>query len=265
MTAQRTHDQEVVLEKIRHHLAELNAKFGFASRLARENHWPSSFAYEVMDEYARFLFIAREGGHPVSPPALIDKAWHLHLLHTDAYWFDFCPNILQMPLHHTPATGTQEEKIRFADWSGQTLLSYRKFFGTPSALWKETSPVDNKSSLRSLSFVVGGIGLGMGLCALFANAVSFVVFGLGFLILSFFLFRSSQETIYRRSIKGDSGTFGGNSCSSTPVSVSLWGDSGSSSTSGHSGHGGHGGSHGGHSCGGGHGCGGHGCGGGGGH
>jgi hypothetical protein len=70
----------------------------------------------------KFLFIAREGGHPVSPSPIIDKAWHLHLLYTKEYWSDFCPNILGFNLDHSPHTGDPSASDKFANWTDQTLV-----------------------------------------------------------------------------------------------------------------------------------------------
>jgi hypothetical protein len=40
----------------------------------------------VLGEYRRFLFLAMEAGHPVSPSRAVDLAWHQHLLDTRSYW-----------------------------------------------------------------------------------------------------------------------------------------------------------------------------------
>ncbi len=72
---------------------------------------------------------------PSARPPSSTRPWHLHLVHTEDYWGDFCPNLLKIPLHHSPATGTHSEAAMFADWSGKTLASYRKFFGPPPPLW----------------------------------------------------------------------------------------------------------------------------------
>src|ERR1700733_1239117 len=122
-----TLDQEELYGKIRAHLSKLGKPF--CSRLARENKWTHAFTQRVIEEYGKFLFIAREGGHPVTPSFFIDKVWHLHLLYTEAYWNDLCPNILKMNLTHSPHTGDSKENAKFAEWFKQTLLSYQKFFG----------------------------------------------------------------------------------------------------------------------------------------
>ncbi len=42
------------------------AEFSFTRRLARENGWSIDFAYRVVGEYKRFLFLLAAAGHPVS-------------------------------------------------------------------------------------------------------------------------------------------------------------------------------------------------------
>jgi hypothetical protein len=248
-----TAPQTDLLGQIREHLVLVDAKYGFAQRLARENGWATNFAQRVVDEYAKFLFIAREGGHPVSPPPIIDKAWHLHLVHTEDYWGTFCPNILKMQLHHSPATGTHDESARFADWSGQTLASYGKYFGSPPQIWlshprrRRAGPAV-KSALTAAAFA-----LAAAVTSIFNGAVTNAA---GFFLIGAMVFCFAFVIIFAfQSIARAKGTAAncGSSCGGSD------GGSGGSDTSGHSGHGG------GHGCSGGHGCGGHGCGGGGGH
>ncbi|MFN7741158.1 MAG: glycine-rich domain-containing protein [Cyanobacteriota bacterium] len=59
----------------------------------------------MLGEYRRFLFLAMQAGHPVSPSRPVDLAWHQHLLDTRSYWQEFCPRVLGRPLHHTPSRG----------------------------------------------------------------------------------------------------------------------------------------------------------------
>jgi hypothetical protein len=109
----------------------------FRERLAKENGWSPGRAERVIGEYRRFAFLAAAAGHPVSPPPAVDEVWHLHLIHTRAYWEEFCPKVLGKPLHHDPSSGGAGEKRKFADWYARTVESYRRFFGgePPADLW----------------------------------------------------------------------------------------------------------------------------------
>jgi hypothetical protein len=96
----------------------------------------------VLGEYRRFLFLAMEAGHPVSPSRAVDLAWHQHLLDTRSYWQEFCPRVLGQPLHHTPSRGSKEERQRMWERYRRTLASYRTFFGEapPADLWPAAVP-----------------------------------------------------------------------------------------------------------------------------
>ena len=84
-----------------------------------------------MEEYRRFAFLAAVAGHSVSPSEIVDEVWHLHLLYSLAYWNDFCPHVLQKPLHHFPSTGTPADQAKHGDWYARTLDSYQRYFGSP--------------------------------------------------------------------------------------------------------------------------------------
>ena len=155
-----TPDQELLYQNICTHLTGLCKRTPFLNRLAKENGWPLTFAQQVVEEYAKFLFIAKVAGHDVSPSPIIDKAWHLHLLNTENYWYEFCPNIIQMALHHTPHTGKKEDDAKFAGWMQSTLNSYRRFFGAPSPIWTAPDRTSYRSGLRIAAFTMGGVSLG---------------------------------------------------------------------------------------------------------
>ncbi len=108
-----------------------DAAFPFSSRLAKENQWSLAYTNRVIAEYKRFAFLSVEAGHPVSPSEDVDQVWHLHLTYSQSYWKDFCPEILQTPLHHSPTRGGVDESAKFDNWYRKTFESYRRFFGEP--------------------------------------------------------------------------------------------------------------------------------------
>lgn len=127
------------LETFRFGSAEMQATF--CRRLAQENGWSLSYTQRVLAEYKKFLILAALG-QPVSPSYAVDQAWHLHLLFTDSYWNDLCPNYLRRPLHHFPSTSSDEtEKLH--QWYMQTLESYHRVFEAkpPGDIWPEAEQI----------------------------------------------------------------------------------------------------------------------------
>ena len=118
-------------------IGDPEASLGFAQRLARDSNWSLAFARRVIEEYKKFLFLAMEAGHPVTPSDEVDQAWHLHLVYTESYWNELCRDILPRPLHHGPTKGGKREGDKFNDWYAKTLRSYERFFGQapPADIW----------------------------------------------------------------------------------------------------------------------------------
>ena len=103
----------------------------FAARLARENGWSRQHAERVVAEYLRFVWLAVNCGHPVTPSDDVDRAWHLHLCYTRSYWIELCEQTLGRPLHHGPTRGGGNEDAKYRDWYARTLESYCAKFGAP--------------------------------------------------------------------------------------------------------------------------------------
>ena len=144
--------QILIYERIRtFSLDQPCAALPFSKRLAKDNGWSLDYAQRVIEEYKKFTFLAVVTDHPVTPSDPVDQAWHLHLSYTRSYWEEFCPNVLQMPLHHEPTRGGQTEQQKFDDWYDQTLTSYERFFGTvpPVDVW----PTPEMRCERDLNFV----------------------------------------------------------------------------------------------------------------
>jgi len=109
----------------------------FARRLARENAWSQAYAERVIGEYRRFVFLAIEAGHVVTPSEQVDQAWHLHLIYTRSYWDGLCREVLGRPLHHGPTQGGASEQAKYIGCYEQTLASYERLFGErpPQDIW----------------------------------------------------------------------------------------------------------------------------------
>ncbi|MEM8961171.1 MAG: hypothetical protein AAGD38_06825 [Acidobacteriota bacterium] len=100
----------------------------FTRRLARDNAWQLAYALAVVEEYRRFLYLAKVAGHVVTPSDEVDQAWHLHLVYTRSYWDELCGEVLGEPLHHGPTRGGKPEQAKYNDLYARTLESYRRVF-----------------------------------------------------------------------------------------------------------------------------------------
>ena len=115
----------------------------FSRRLAEQNGWPLGYARRVVDEYRRFVLLARISGHAVTPSDEVDQAWHLHLCDSRDYWEVFCPQVLGQPLHHEAGRGKAGEAEQHARQYGDTLASYQAVFGEtpPADIWPVCRPL----------------------------------------------------------------------------------------------------------------------------
>jgi uncharacterized protein (TIGR04222 family) len=109
----------------------------FTGRLRKETGWSAARAGRALFEYRRFVMLAAACEHMVSPSEAVDRIWHLHLTETRRYWDEFCPQVLQYPLHHEPSRGGAEEEARFAELYRRTLEAYAQAFGEapPPDIW----------------------------------------------------------------------------------------------------------------------------------
>ena len=151
------------------------ASFKFSDRLARENGWSKKFALQCIEEYKKFVFLAKHAGHPVTPSLEVDEAWHLHMIYTRSYWEEMCKEI-EFQLHHGPTKGGKAEDVKFTDWYAKTKDSYRKFFGEPpSAFWPSSeirfSPQDVVQILQDVAQVLQDVALALQVAALLAAEV----------------------------------------------------------------------------------------------
>lgn len=137
-----TEQQRVLYERIADFVIDdEDAELSFADRLALENGWAPEFAQRAILEYKKFVFLAMEAGHAVTPSDEVDQVWHLHLTYSKSYWDRFCKEVLPRPLHHCPTVGGLAETEKFRLQYQQTLESYKKFFGKAPAkdLWPKVS------------------------------------------------------------------------------------------------------------------------------
>lgn len=133
-----TEPQQALWEELKHfRLDEPGVPLPFSARLARENNWKLHYALRAVHEYRRFIFLACEAGHPVTPSVVVDQVWHLHLVYTQSYWKDLCGNLLGKEIHHGPTPGGQEAQGNYRSLYQQTLDSYERLFAQvpPADIW----------------------------------------------------------------------------------------------------------------------------------
>lgn len=113
------------------------ADFPFSKKLAQEEKWTPRFTKKAIEEYKKFVYLCCILPNGASPSEVVDKVWHMHLIYTQNYWEEFCPNILQTKLHHHPSKGGSNEKQKHKIWFDSTLKNYQEIFGQqpPADIW----------------------------------------------------------------------------------------------------------------------------------
>lgn len=204
-----------------------NATFPFSKKLAKEENWSSDFAQKAIAEYKKFVYLCCILPNGASPSEIVDKVWHMHLIYTQNYWEDFCPNILKRSLHHHPSTGGSSESVKHQNWFLETLENYRAVFSQepPSAIWNHQTPKLKAKTfwLRHLKLIpVAAVLLLLGSCSNKVSSVLltvFVLFFASFLIIYIIggIFESQVNKNKENNQNGDGGSScsgGGSSCSS---------------------------------------------------
>ena len=129
----------------------------FEQKLREQTGWSKHFCQKAMIEYKRFAYLASKSSSPITPSQIIDEVWHLHLTFSRCYWGEFCPNLLNYPLHHEPAT--QAEVKTTENQYRHTLLLYKRHFNAvpPSEFWpvipKKVETQNGRSMTKALAFL----------------------------------------------------------------------------------------------------------------
>ncbi|MCQ4140245.1 hypothetical protein [Chryseobacterium sp. EO14] len=174
-------------------LDESAADFPFSKKLAKEENWTETFTRKAIDEYKKFAYLCCKLPNGASPSEIIDKVWHMHLIYTQNYWEEFCPEVLQQKLHHQPSQGGECENEKHKSWFAETLENYEKIFEQepPKDIWKPTqipskkrkiSPFVKIFILLSISLVIyfcmennnGGWGIFLALIFVFVLIVMII-------------------------------------------------------------------------------------------
>ena len=142
-------------------------EIGFVRHLMRQQGWSREHCLRTIEEYKKYVFLASVAGQQAVPSDPVDQVWHLHMLYSEPYWEDFCPNVLGRRLQHCPAQGGWQERERFHHLYRATIESYRQFFGEPpldlwppadirfgSDLQRQGVPIGRRPGLRQLLAVL---------------------------------------------------------------------------------------------------------------
>ncbi|AKK72544.1 hypothetical protein OK18_07800 [Chryseobacterium gallinarum] len=119
-----------------------DAAFPFSKKLAKEENWSRDFTAKAIEEYKKFVYLCCILPNGASPSKIVDKVWHMHLIYTQNYWEDFCPNILKRNLHHHPSKGGVEDQSKHRNWFIYTLKAYQQIFymEAPKEIWLQNTP-----------------------------------------------------------------------------------------------------------------------------
>ncbi|ANF50687.1 hypothetical protein A0O34_09195 [Chryseobacterium glaciei] len=117
-----------------------NVDFPFSKKLAKEEKWSVDFTKKAIEEYKKFVYLCCVLPNGASPSEIVDKVWHMHLIYTQNYWEEFCPDILKRKLHHHPSKGGFAEKDKHQNWFSDTLKNYKEIFNqdAPEDIWNST-------------------------------------------------------------------------------------------------------------------------------
>ncbi len=213
---------------------------GLLPRVGREQRWTPAYAQRAAQEYRRFLLLSTLGA-PVTPSAVVDEVWHLHLLFTRDYWERLTP-MLPAPLHHEPGGGQPGDAARFRAQYEATLDAYARTFGErpPADIWPDPRRSRARrehvqgSARRSGLWLALGVAVVTGLTFAWSHVALLLALGAGLIALLIVTLTPPElsPTALRRRSDGDlgvtwvGGTSGGD-CA--PGSDSSCSDGGGSS------------------------------------
>ena len=153
----------------------------FSKKLRQSEGWSDADTDRVLEEYRRFLYLARARGVDPVPPGPIDAAWKMHLSYTRNYWDSLVPVVLRRPLHrHAMATGDPDR--RKSAFAALTTAYEAEFSAAPPAdIWGDPDQRDWGTWVAIL--LLGGV-LG-----------GFSAFGLMHLLAALFGIELGDETV----------------------------------------------------------------------
>jgi hypothetical protein len=123
-------------------------KYGFSTRLAKENYWTKSFTEKAILEYKKFMYLAATEEAMVSPSEIVDTVWHQHLIFTQSYQ-EFCA-LLGKQVQHIPSTHHKPDLQKFRLAKARTVQLYEKAFGQqPNEIWNYQDMFDSLNLVKA--------------------------------------------------------------------------------------------------------------------
>lgn len=136
----------------------------FASKVAKKTGWDLSFALRAVEEYKKFVFLGVTADFFVTPPKIIDRVWHEHLLFTRSYR-EFCRTVLRHDFdHHPELVPTGDQTAVFQAQYEATLERYEAEFNMapPAVIWGtpkfKSRRVDKTAKMKSKEVPAGDGG-----------------------------------------------------------------------------------------------------------
>lgn len=209
-----------------------DADFPFSKKLAKEENWSLDFARKAIEEYKKFVYLCCILPNGASPSKIVDKVWHMHLIYTQNYWEDFCPNILKKALHHHPSKGGFKENSKHRHWFTNTLESYKEIFQSeaPQEIWYEQKKVNCKGNwwrrLRLIPFFIFLFLLSSCLGEIIGTVTSIVFSMLGIFAFGIVISLIQNVNGNGKKNKDSDSSCGGSSCSGGGSSCSGGGSCG---------------------------------------
>lgn len=200
-----------------------DADFPFSKKLAKEENWSLDFTRKAIEEYKKFIYLCCILPKGASPSEIVDKVWHMHLIYTQNYWEEFCPNILKRSLHHHPSKGGSNEKLKHNNWFTETLKSYKDIFQSeaPQDIWMNGNTVGKAKTKWRIWKLVPFLALILLLTSCLGEVIT-TISSIFFSFLGVLIFGGTVATIANAKDKRDrnsgsgsdgSGCSGGSSCS----------------------------------------------------
>ncbi|MEM0946109.1 MAG: hypothetical protein AAGK37_01790 [Pseudomonadota bacterium] len=146
------------------------------ARLQASRNWTEDYARQAIEEYRRFLYLARVSDRQSTPSEVLDMVWHEHMVDTRDY-LSFCHGAFGEILHHEPCKST-EEMPRYAAQYDATRALYRQEFATdpPADIWvNRTEDQRRADAQRAWMAKVFSVPAG-----LLAAWLVYLLFGFGF-------------------------------------------------------------------------------------
>jgi hypothetical protein len=191
----------------------------YSVKLATAEGWSQAHAFEVIQEYRKFLYLTQICDAPVTPSEAIDRAWHMHMTFTRNYWEELCDKVLGAKLHHDPCAGA-EEMPRYHEQYAKTRALYLAEFGSepPVSIWPEGTGFRFGTSSKIWMAIGGALLVLSGFLFVggsLKTAFLCLVFGLGALAMSLILAFPAQRNskgVFGAGCGGGSAGCGGGGC-----------------------------------------------------